>query len=171
MIRSQKKLSELASHLERKDNMAISQAIEMLREQEPFEGAVNLLVSCYDRNNDPHVKKAIEGFMNDIKDQDLRSEIVNEIRKEWKPSTLTMLVSSCWQSGMNYSGFSFDFAQAFLKSDYATAIECFTVIEEAAPSLDRPQKDKIIELIESNSLPDSDSKKMLALELITILEA
>lgn len=171
MIRSQKKLSELASHLERKDNTAIAQAIEMLREQEPFEGAVNLLINCYDQNNDPDVRKAIEGFMNDIKDPDLRSEIVNEIRKEWKPSTLTMLASSCWQSGMNYSGFSFNFAEAFLKNDYATAIECFTVIEEAAPSMDRLQKDKIIELIENNSLPDSDSKKMLTLELITILEA
>jgi predicted DNA-binding protein len=171
MIRSQRKLSELASVLEKRDNMVIAQAIEMLREQEPFEGAVNQLINCYDHNSDPSVRKAIEGFMNDIKDKELQPEVISEIRKERKPATLSMLVSSCWQSGLDYSFFSFDFAEIFLKSDYATAIECFTVIEESAHLLERAEKARIIELIESGAIPEEDSKKMLTLQLITVLEA
>ena len=49
---------------------------------------------------------------------------MNEIRKPWKDDTISMLVSSCWQSGLDYSEYSMDFAKVFLKGDYVTAIEC-----------------------------------------------
>jgi hypothetical protein len=58
-----------------------------------------------------------------------------------------------------------------MTNDYSVAIECFTVIEESLPSLSRQQKESIIGLIGEKPLPESDSKKLLALELITIMEA
>ena len=44
--------------------------------------------------------------MNDLKDQSVSKEIITEIRKPFKPSTIRMLVSSCWQSGLDYSEYS-----------------------------------------------------------------
>jgi hypothetical protein len=171
MVKSEKKLKELASFLGSKDDAAVTQSVEMLRENEPFEGAVSLLADYYDKNTSPAPRKAIEGFMNDIKDKDLRSEVITEIKKPRSSSTVGMLVSSCWQSGLDYSAFSTDIAEVFMKGDYSVALECFTVIEESLPQLSRTQKNRIIELIEENPLPDSDSKKLLTLELITLMES
>jgi len=169
MLRSEQKLANLALSLNKDNNILITKAIELLREELPFEGAIGLLVSYYDKTDDFSVRKTIEGFMNDIKDQSACVEVINEIRKQWKADTISMLVSSCWHSGLNYSEFSSDLADIFLKGDYVTAIECLTVIEESVPELTRKKKDDIIKIIEESPLSLVPEKKSLTLELISIL--
>jgi len=148
MIKSGEKLKELAVVLGKQNNLLVSEAINQLREEQPFEGAIGLLTSCYNRNDDHLVRKTIEGFMNDIKDLSARKEVIHEIRKEWKPATISMLVSSCWQSGLDYSQYYMDIARIFVNCDYVTAIECLTVIEESVPSLSRASIDEIIRFLE-----------------------
>lgn len=169
MIKSEKRIKELVVILDNQDDAKIALAIAELRDSEPFEGAVKPLAGCYDRSSSQSIRKAIEEFMNDLKDPELRSEIVAEIRKDHKPATTRMLVSSCWQSGMDYSPFLNDFAETFLNSDYATAIECFTVIEEALPSTEKAEKENIISLLKNNPFPESDSRNMLSMQLISVL--
>ena len=65
----------------------------------------------------------------------------------WKPDTISMLVSSCWQSGLDYSAYSLDLAKVFLKGDYVTAIECLTVIEESVPEMSKERKDEIMKIL------------------------
>jgi predicted DNA-binding protein len=81
MIRSVKKLKKLADSLNKDNNILISEAIELLREEQPFEGAIGLLTSFYNKTDDHLKKKAIEGFMNDLKDQAASVEVINEIIK------------------------------------------------------------------------------------------
>ena len=92
MIKSEKKLKELVTILRNDNNILILEAIGLLREEQPFEGAIGILTSFYNNSDDRSVKKAIEGFMNDLKDQSASSEIINEIRKQWKAATTSMLV-------------------------------------------------------------------------------
>lgn len=170
MIKSEEKLKNL-SELFSKDNPAlIMQAISMLREEEPFEGAVALLASCYEKNYEAPVNKAIESFMNDIKDKALRSEVVQELGKNHDQRTLAMIVSSCWQSGLDYTDHAFEFARVFMSSDYATAVECFTVIEESIPSMKVKEKDHITEFIKQNAPEQTGARKALTAELISKLE-
>ena len=170
MIRSEKKFKELTSVLNKNNSILISVAIELLREEQPFEGAIGLLTSFYDSTDDFSVRKTIEGFMNDLKDQTASTEVINEIRKQWKADTISMLVSSCWQSGLDYSGYSPDLAEVFLKGDYVTALECLTVIEESVLELSREGKDEIIKIIEESPLSPVNEKRSLTLELISILK-
>jgi hypothetical protein len=121
MIKSDKKLKNLALLLEKDDPLLISQAIDMLREEDPFEGAVALLASYYDTTGSAVVIKAVESFMNDIRDRSVQDELMAEIRKERNPRTTAMLVSSCWQSGLDYSAFANEIAGLFLRSDLGTA--------------------------------------------------
>jgi hypothetical protein len=107
--------------------------------------------------------------MNDLKDQSASNEVITEIRKQWKAETISMLISSCWQSGIDYSEYSLDLARVFLKGDYVTAIECLTVIEETVHKLSREKKDEIIKVIEENPIIPVNEKTALALELISIL--
>jgi hypothetical protein len=169
MIRSEKKLKNLDSLLKNEDDTQVAQAIEVLRDEDAFEGAVGLLTSCYNNHKGNQVKKAIEEFMYDLKDQSLSKEVMEEIKKDWKPGTITMLISSCWQSGLDYSEFTRDLIEIFLKSEYETAIECFTVVEESIPLLSRVEKNEILELIDDNPVSGENAKKALTIELISLL--
>lgn len=170
MIRSDKKIRELSEILEKRNTAVISDAIETLREEKPFEGAIGLLTAFYDQTDDNTLRKLVSDFMNDLKDQSVCKEVIDEIRKKWKNDTISMLVSSCWQSGLDYAAYSADLARTFLKGDYVTAVECLTVIEESAPELTKAEKDEIIKILEDS--PDSriTEKKPLTFELLAILE-
>ena len=169
MIKSDAKLKSLTSVLSDKDNKLITEAIELLRDEQPFEGAVGLLVSLYNRTNEDDIKRAVENFMNDLKDQSVVPQVISEIRHGWKPETISMLVSSCWQSGLNYSSYSSDLADVFLTGDYVTAFECMTVIEEFIDEVGRNKKDEIIRKIEQSKFTAGKEKTALTLELVSIL--
>jgi hypothetical protein len=170
VIRSEKKLKELAGIFKKGNVLFIARAIKSLRDEEPFEGAIGLLAEYYDSSSDKGISDLIEDFFNDIKHQSARPEVMAEIRKPWKQDTISMLVSSCWQSGLDYSEYSGDIASVFLEADYATAIECMTVLEESATINTREQKDNIIEIIKNSSRAFTREKAALTNELIEILE-
>ena len=170
MIKSEKKNKELADILQKDNNTVIAQAIETLRQEKPFEGAISLLTAFYDKTDDFSVRKSIAGFMNDLKDQSATKEVIEQIRKKWKSGTISMLVSSCWQSGLNYSEYSIDLVRIFLEGDYVTAIECLTVIEESAHELSVSGKKEIIKILEESPVTQITEKQSLTLELISILE-
>ena len=106
MIKSDKKIKLLNEILNKDNNIVITEAIELLRQEKPFEGAIGLLTAYYDKTNDFSIRKTITGFMNDLKDQSVCQEVIEEIRKQWKSDTISMLVSSCWQSGLSSSIFN-----------------------------------------------------------------
>jgi hypothetical protein len=170
MIKSEKKIKELADVLNKGNNSVIAEAIGLLRQEKPFEGAIGLLADFYDKTGDFSIRKSIEGFMNDLKDQAACEEVILQIRKQWKSDTVSMLVSSCWQSGLNYSEFSKDLVRVFLDADYVTAIECLTVIEESANDLSESVKNEIIKMLEESPVSQINEKQSLILELISILD-
>jgi hypothetical protein len=170
MIKSEKKIKELADVLNKDNNIVISEAIELLRQEKPFEGAIGLLADFYDKTSDFSIRKSISGFMNDLKDQSACAEVIVQIRKKWKSDTVSMLVSSCWQSRLNYSEYSKDLVRVFLDGDYVTAIECLTVIEESSNDLSESVKNEIIKMLEENPISQINEKQSLILELISILE-
>jgi predicted DNA-binding protein len=169
MIRSEKKLKELAAVLGRQNSILVAEAINMLRDEPPFEGAIGLLTSYYDSTTNSSVRKAIECFMDDIKDQSACNEVMTEVRKGWKYETLTMLIASCWQSGLDYSGFMTDFVRIFNNSDYMTSVECFTLIETSLHLLSQDNKTELINLVSGGVVSESEEKQALAKELLRVL--
>lgn len=170
MRQSDKKLKELAAILKKNNKTAIIQSVKSLRSEESFEGAIALLASFYDSSSDRELQKTIAEFFNDLKDQSVRPEVITEIRKPLKQSTIGMLVASCWQSGLDYSDYLGDMARTFLKGDYATSIECMTVIEESIHNSTRARKDEIINLLMESPLAFLNEKNALLHELIGILQ-
>jgi hypothetical protein len=170
MIISEKKLKELVTVLRNDDNILISEAIGLLREEQPFEGAIGILTSFYNNTDDRSIRKAIEVFMNDLKDQSVSVEVINEIRKQWNAATTSMLVLSCWQSGLDYSEYSTDLTEVFLRGDYVTAIECLTVIEESIHKLSNEKKNEILRIIDESPAGIKNEKTELRLELLSLLK-
>jgi hypothetical protein len=170
VIKSDKKLKELALVLGKKSSLQTIRAIRSIREEESFEGAIGLLAEVFDASDDKSVLHAISDFFNDIKDLSARSEIMEEIRKPWNKDTISMLVSSCWQSGLDYSGFMEDMIKTFIKGDYSTAIESMTVIEASAAKSSRETRDDLIKTLQDSPKAWENEKKNLTLELLSILE-
>ena len=129
----------------------------------------DFLAGLYDVTEDISVQNAIRDFLNDLKDQSVSTEVIQEIRKPFRQETLSMLVSSCWQSRLDYSEFSDDIINTFLTSDYIVALECLTVIEESAFRLSREKKNEMIEYIGKYTGKFSSEKEDLTKELIYIL--
>lgn len=169
MIESPKKLLELHGKLQTGNEKIVHAAIVSLRNEDPFKGAIGLLASLFDSTNDLIIKDLVHSFMSDIKEPGARTEVVIETNKSYKPETICMLVSSCWQSGLDYSEFAGDFANIFFTGDYMTALECFTVIEESAGNIALSKKREIIEFLEKNSKGLSVEKAVLLNALITAL--
>jgi hypothetical protein len=170
MIRSGEKVNKLATVLDKGNNKAIFKAIQSLREERAFEGAISLIISFYNSTEDFSIRKAIEEFMKNIKDQAAVPEVINELRKNWNPDTKSMLVSSCWQSGLDYSDYSADFAKIFTEGDYVTAIECLTVIEESVHRLTTGNKAEIMKIIMDNPCAPVNEKTALYKELLALLD-
>ncbi len=170
MYKSEKKLKELELLLNKDNKTFLTEAIDLLRNEQAFEGVAGLLTSVYDNSTDREIRHSVELFMNDIKDLSVRAEVIHEIKKPWKPGTISMLVSSCWQSGLDYSEYSKVFFNTFLNGDYVTAIECLTVISESVLNISNVEKEIMITTIKDNPLMNSDEKSALTLELLTVLE-
>jgi hypothetical protein len=170
MIKSDKKLKELTLVLAKKNSPQIIRAIRSLREEEPFEGAIGLLAETFDGSDDKSLLTAISDFFNDLKDQSARSEIIAEMRKQRNEETISMLVSSCWQSGLDYSDYMEDIINIFIEGDYSTAIECMTVVEGSVSGTSSDRRADLIKVVNNASKAWVNEKKSLTLELLSILE-
>jgi spore cortex formation protein SpoVR/YcgB (stage V sporulation) len=164
------KRKELEHILSKENFVKVTGAIKMLRDQSPFVGAIGLLVAYYNKSDNDSIKRLIRDFLNDLKYQSSCNEVITEIKKDIKPDTLRMLISSCWQSGLDYADNSSDFADLFLTADYMTAIECFTVLESSVQKMTKKKRDEIIKTIRDGTLSAVGEKKALSLELISVLE-
>lgn len=161
-----KRYNDFLELLNGKDEATLVESIKNLREEEPFKGAVGLLVTQYDNSNSPLVKKAIEDLFNDMKDSSVQEEIIFELKKRWRSETSSMLISSCWQSRLDYTKYLKEFAEIFASSDYVTAIECMTVISEFCGKADASTKEELVRIINNSSNAFSHEMKPLSEELI-----
>lgn len=110
------------------DTKAI-QAIGFIREHgdnEILKECLNLLENSV--NEDIH--KEISSILNDIKNQNSASVITEHISSTENSAVKKILVSSCWQSSLNYSDYIDIFVDVLTNSDYETTIEAFSLIEK-----------------------------------------
>ncbi len=171
MLKSEKKLSELNKMLVNGKYNEISDRISMLRAEEPFEGAISSLALFYDTTSDEGLKMLISAFFNDMKERSGRAEVIESLKSVKNPSSRAMLVSSCWQSGLDYSDYSAALADTFMTGDYLTSLECFTALENCAGSISDKDRAGIIIKLE-REIPGYDAlMQKLASELIALLRA
>jgi hypothetical protein len=169
MINSEKKIQELALKLNDSNATIVIAAIDSLRNHDPFPGAIKLLANLYDTSEIMIIRDHIRSFMNDLKESSVRAEVIAEICGTHDSGTLAMLVSSCWQSGLDYSSWAKEIIVLFCKSDYATALECFTVLEESSHALPAQKKKELTAILKENENLKIPEKTALFRELISIL--
>lgn len=170
MIKSDRKLAELSKLLANGKYNEINARISMLRTEEPFEGAIMMLARLYDETSDESLKLAISAFLNDMKEQSGQAEVIESLASVVNPASKTMLASSCWQSGLDYSRYAVELAEAFMAGDYLTSLECFTVLDTWAISVSDKDRADIIFRLQNEKVKYNADKQKLTEELITVLK-
>ena len=79
------------------------------------------------------------------------------------------MVCSCWQNGLDYSGYIPFFTEMVLFSDYETSIEAFTVVEENIDSLNPGSRNEILDEIKKSLSKISEEKLALVSELQSVV--
>jgi len=170
MEKSDKRLAELERILNGGNDRDINERIRLLRSEEPFRAALRLLALLYDRTDNQNISLAISGLFNDMKQKSAMAEVIESIGAVRKPSSRAMLISSCWQSGLDYSEFAMPIAEQFLTGDYMVSLECFTVLDTCAGSISDGDRVQIILSLQQQIESWETSKQKLAAELITLLK-
>jgi hypothetical protein len=100
-------------------------------------GSVKILPALFNMINnktDPEVRNAILSLLSEIRSQEAVPFIVESIRQNDYGDYLPSFIASCWMSTLNFSKYLSFFAELFVREDYMTALEAFTVIEETLPN-------------------------------------
>ena len=169
MIKSDKKVKDLANILKTSDVLIVSKAIEKLRNEEPFEGAIMQLADHYTISSENSIKLLINGFFNDIKDTRAIKEVIEAIHSTKNDETRSMLITSCWQSGLDYSENIDAFIDFFMDNSFDIAFECLTVVEQSVDHIDLQKKNDIIANIKKRGPKQPAEKSALVKELINVL--
>ena len=128
------------------------------------------LINLLHTTNNEEIKISVTKLLNDLKDNKAAPLIIDAINnKEYKNINHT-LISSCWQSGLDYRNYLNVFVDLAIKSDYNTALEAFTVIENLQKDIDEEEILKAINNIKENIVAGKNQEKQILLnELIKVI--
>jgi hypothetical protein len=142
----------------------------MLRSRKAIPGAILLLLDIFEQTQNEDVKKEIENFLNDLNHQDSTEEVLSAIDAAGKEHTKRVFISSCWQSGLDYSSYIHRFIEYSIRLDYLSTIECYSVIEEWSGSASSENTRVWIKMINESLVDQSDEKKALLKAIISVLQ-
>ena len=146
--------------LESQNNAEVMKSIQALRE-EGTEEAIPFLVQTMVNNPVEDIKNEIAHLLFDLKNVQalppLIAEIINPSNLEYQH----ILVSACWESGLDCTGYLNFFVELALSSNYLVAFECLTVIENMSGPFDTADLERLIEKTKSAADEDSDRFDLL----------
>ncbi len=125
---------ELLQNLKSDDENKVFIAIKDLRARGNSSYMPELL-NLLSNTTHEEIYREITRLLCDIKDTQVIPYLIDGITDDKYVGIRNTLVSACWQSGMNFSNDLDVFVDIFLKEDYLTALEAFSVIEQSIGQL------------------------------------
>ncbi|MCD6201454.1 MAG: hypothetical protein J7K46_06590 [Bacteroidales bacterium] len=93
------------------------------------------VMKLYSQTDSPTITDAVVALIRDMKSQPSVAPLIPALQDISDQDKKQRMVAACWQSGLDFSAHIQVFLQIFLEGDYMTALEAFTVIENALPFL------------------------------------
>jgi len=150
------------------NSTAILETIEEIRDS----GKTTILPEIFELlldTEDDEVMDACTGLLNDLKSDEGSEQVVAALKNPRYKPIRQILVSSCWQSGLDYHDHVLLFAKIVVKDDYAAAIEAFTVIENSLGELEDDEIVQLTAVLNEGLSNVSDNKKKLLRELLSVI--
>jgi hypothetical protein len=162
-------IKRLKEKLASTNEMVLIEEIRKLRQMEAIPGALLLLRDIFENSNNDKLRLTIEHFFNDLNDQSFTDEVITVINAAKNDLTKQKIISSCWQSGLDYSDHIHKFIEYSIDLSYLSTLECYSVIEEWSSSSSSDERDRWIKMLLSSLINQSEEKKVLLNTIISIL--
>ncbi len=136
-------------------------------------GSITLLpdlLNMVNKKTDQQVRNEILKLLSEIKSPEAAPVIAESLNTNDFGDYLPALVAACWQSGLNFSQHLKIFAGIFIRSDYMSALESFTVIEESLSNASDQEILECIRFLKDAECMVSDEKMPLFRELQKVVE-
>lgn len=165
------KLTELKKGLKSKEDSEVVKSIKALK----VYGDPSVAPDIFDvllQHQDNDVELETLGLLASLKDTQMPQVMMDSLAKEKYLPIRQKLMSTIWQSGLNYSSFLKDIVNIAVEGSFMEKVECITIIE----NLDGPfEEEQIMEslLILNKYFDDSkdnDQEKHIMKELIIIIK-
>jgi hypothetical protein len=159
----------IISGLKSTDSKVVTNSIKQLREEGKPED-IQILLDVMVSKSEPEIQSSIHNFLADLKNQKAGQFIVDAIQNQKYSAIRKQLISICWESSVKFSNHISVFVDLLIESDFETAFEAFTVIENLTDKISEEGK-----LIEMAKLKDAISnvsadKKGMLHEAMHIIE-
>lgn len=115
------------------------------------------------------IKNSIVKIFSELKQTAAVPVMVETIKNKKFENELELIVRSCWESGLDYSPFIFDFAELLINSNYMTAFESYTVIMNTEGNISIENAGKSIEFLKKSLSGVSSDRKLLVEDIINFL--
>jgi hypothetical protein len=129
-----------------------------------------VLLGMINSNTKQQVRNEIIRLISEIQSREAVPMIVNSFETNDYGDYLPVIVAACWQSGLDFSKYLKVFAGLFIQNDYKTALEAFTVIEEAIPNASETEIYECIHFLKQAECMVTDAKLPLFRELRKVVE-
>lgn len=136
-------------------------------------GSVNVLpvlLKMIHQNTDDLVRNEILKLVSEIRSLEAVSLITDSIEQNDYGDYLPALIAACWMSGLDFSKHLSIFIEIFIRKDYLTALEVFTVIEESLSQASDIDLIECIRLLREAERMISEEKLPLYRELRKVVE-
>lgn len=165
-----KKLRLQIASLRSSNKSAILETLKELRS----EGDVSILPELFNLmliQEDEEILDEIASLLNDLKDKEAAEVLAEAIANPEYELIQTSLVAACWQNGLSYGKHITTFVDVVVSGDYGTAIEAFTVIEEAVGDLEQEERTALVRSLKSKLKQVDEQKKALFVELVKAIQS
>jgi hypothetical protein len=116
------------------------------------------------------VISACAGLLNDLKQMESVDYLISAIKSEKYKPVRNILVSACWQNGLDYHKDAQLFADIFLHDDYIVSIEAFTVIENSIGDMEDSDIRDLTAKLKLALASAGEKKKTLISELLSVIQ-
>ena len=116
------------------------------------------------------IRKEILALLNNLKDKNVCPYLVNAVIHYKGQESYHNIVSSCWQSGLDYSKYLDIFIDLVIEQELLTAIEAFSVVEENISQVSPPERERYAIYIRSKLKVVDEERKNLVNELLQMVQ-
>lgn len=124
---SEKKKKELMAQLASSDDAVVIKALNEL-EGDGDASFIPLMINLLETGSDQVVSIIVE-MLSSLKDSSAAKEIIEVLREEENPAVKQLVLSTIWNTNIDYSEYLPDFVLWACEGDYLVALDCLTIIE------------------------------------------
>ncbi len=158
----------LLKHLHSLEQDQILETIEEMR----ISGKVSdlpALIELLHQTTDPEIRRKISELMANLKENDAVPFLIDAIQNPEFAPELKVLVSCCWENGLDFSKYLSLFVDLLITNDLIISFEAYTVIMNNEHRIDPEIIDLEVNRLEKALPAISEQKRPLIIDVIDFL--